>query len=109
MFIIGGPGSAKSNSLFNLISQQPDIDKVCWDDSDSYEAKYQLQINKREGASTKHFNDFEAFIEYWNDVDDVYKNFQEYNPKILHKMRIIFDSMIVDMLSDITSSNWIIY
>ena len=57
MFIIGGPGSAKSDSLINLISQQPDIDKVCWDDNDSHEAKYQLQINKREGASTKHFND----------------------------------------------------
>ena len=26
--IIGGSGSGKTNSLFNLISQQPDIDKI---------------------------------------------------------------------------------
>ena len=26
--LIGGPGSGKANSLFSLINQQPDIDKI---------------------------------------------------------------------------------
>ena len=30
ILIIGGSGSGKTNSLFNLISQQPDIDKKCF-------------------------------------------------------------------------------
>ena len=28
ILIIGGSGSGKTNSLFNLINQQPDIDKI---------------------------------------------------------------------------------
>ena len=37
-----------------------------------YEAKYQLLINKRETAGLKHFNDYNAFNEYSNDMDDEY-------------------------------------
>ena len=38
----------KPNSLFNLISHQPDIDKIYLCAKDLYEAKYQLLINKRD-------------------------------------------------------------
>ena len=48
MIIIGGSGSAKTNSSFNLISHQPDIDKMYLYAKDPYEAKYQLLIKKRE-------------------------------------------------------------
>ena len=37
-------------------------------------------INKLESTDGKHFNDSRAFIEYSNDKDDIYKNFDEYNP-----------------------------
>ena len=47
VLIIGGSGSGKTNSLFNLISHQQDIAK------DSYEWKYQLLISKRESAELK--------------------------------------------------------
>ena len=47
LLIIGNSGSGKRDSLFNLTSQQPDIDKICLCAKDSYEAKYQLLINKR--------------------------------------------------------------
>ena len=30
----------------------------------------------------KHLNDSKAFIEYSNDMDDIYKNIEEYNPNI---------------------------
>ena len=43
-------GFGKTNSLFNVINQQPDIDKTCLYANDSYEAKCQFLINKRESA-----------------------------------------------------------
>ena len=45
-----------------------------------YEAKYQYLINKREKVGLDHFNDPEAFIEYSNDILDVYKKVDDYNP-----------------------------
>ena len=48
ILIIGGAGSGKTNLLFNLIIHQPDIDEIYLYAKDSYEAKYQLLINKRE-------------------------------------------------------------
>ena len=47
---------------------------------DPYEVKYQFLINKRESIGLKHFNDPKGFIEYSNDMQDVYKNIDEYNP-----------------------------
>ena len=46
---------------------------------DPYEDKYQYLINKRESVGLKHFNDPKAFIEYLNDMHDVYKNIVNYN------------------------------
>ena len=59
-----------------------------------------MLINKREGAVINHFNDSETFIEYSNDMDDIYKNIEEYNPNKKHKILIVFDDMISDMLSN---------
>ena len=39
ILIIGGSGSGKTNSLFNLISHQQDIDKMYLYVKDPYEAK----------------------------------------------------------------------
>ena len=50
ILIIRGSGSGKTISLFNLISQQPDIDKMYLYAKDPYEAKYQFLINKLESA-----------------------------------------------------------
>ena len=46
ILIIGGSGSGKTNSLFNLINYQPDIDKMYLYVKDPDEAKYQLLINE---------------------------------------------------------------
>ena len=59
-----------------------------------------MLINKREGAVINHFNDSETFIEYSNDMDDIYKNIEEYNPNKKRKILIVFDDMISDMLSN---------
>ena len=42
--------------------------------------KYQYLINKRENVGLNHFNDLKAFMEYSNDMQDVYKNIEDYNP-----------------------------
>ena len=67
---------------------------------DSYEAKHQFLINKREIAVLKHFNDSKAFIEYSNDMDDIFKNFEEYKPNKKRKVLILFDDMITNVLSN---------
>ena len=41
-----------------------------------------------------------AFIEYSNDMDDIYKNFEDYYPNKKRNILIVFDDMIADMLSD---------
>ena len=42
ILVIGSSGSGKIESLFNLINQQPDIDKIYLYAKDPYEAKYQF-------------------------------------------------------------------
>ena len=62
--------------------------------------KYQYLINKREKVGLNHFNDPEAFMEYSNDMQDVYKNIEGYNPIKKRKVLIIFDDMIADMINN---------
>ena len=93
--------SAKTNVLFNLISQQPYIDKVYLYAKDSYEAKHKFLTNKHEGLWLNHFNDSKAFIEYSNDMGDIYESIKKcYSKKKKKKKRktlLVFDDMIVDM------------
>ena len=64
----------KKNALLNLINNQPDIDKVYLYAKDPYNIKYQYLINKREKVGLNHYDDPKAFIEYSDDMQDVYKN-----------------------------------
>ena len=91
---IWGSGSGKTNSLFNLINHQSDIDKIYLYTKHPYEAKYQFSIKNHEDVGTKHFNDSKAFIEYSNNVVDIYKNTEDYNPNKKRKRLIVFDDMI---------------
>ena len=76
------------------------IDKIYLYAKDPYEAKYQLLITKRESTGFKCLNDPKVFIEYSNDMDDIYKNIEEYNPIKKQKILIVFDDVIADMLSN---------
>ena len=91
-------GSGKSNSLFYLIIHQLNIDKIYSYTKDPYEVKYQFLNNKRQSADVKHLNDSKTFIEYSNDISDIYKNIEEYNPNKKRKILTVFDYIIVDML-----------
>ena len=54
-------------------------------------------INKKESTSLKHLNDSMPFIEYSNDMGDIYENIEEYDPNKKHKILIV---MIASMLSN---------
>ena len=97
ILIIGGSGSGKTNLLLNLIENQPEIDKIY---KDPYVAKYQYLINKSEVVGIDHFNDPKAFIEYSNNMHDVYKNIDEYNHDKGNKILIVFDDMTADMINN---------
>ena len=84
----------------NLINNQPDIDKIHLYAKDPYEAKYQYLINKREKVGLDYFKDPKAFMEYSNDMEDVYKNVENYNPGKKRKILIVFDDMIADMINN---------
>ena len=88
----------KNKCIIKLINNQPDIDKVYLYAKDPYEDKYQFLINKRESIGLKHFSDPKAFIEYSNDMHDVYGNINYYNPDKENKILIVFGDMIADMI-----------
>ena len=67
---------------------------------DPYEEKYQYLINIREKVGLKHFNDPKAFLEYSNDMHDIYKNIDEYSIDKKRKILIVFDDMIADMINN---------
>ena len=57
-------------------------------------------IKKLESTGLKYLNDSKTFIEYSNDIDDTYKNIEEYNPNKKRKILIVFGNMIADMFSN---------
>ena len=83
----------------NLINNQLDIDKIYLYAKDPYEAKYQYLINKRETVGLDHSKNPKAFMEYSNDMEDVYKNIENYNPGKKRKILIVFDDTIADMIN----------
>ena len=55
-------------------------------------------INKTESVVINYFNDPKVFIDYSNNMHDVYKNINDYNPDKENKILIVFDDMIADMI-----------
>ena len=56
--------------------------------------------NKQESKGLKQLNDSKAFIEYANDMDDIYKNIEECNPNEKRKILLVFNDMVADMLNN---------
>ena len=100
IIIIGGSGSGKTNALINLINEQNYIDKIYFYARDLSEPKYGCLIKKREDAGIKHVNNPNAFIEYSNTMDDIYDNINNYNLIRKRKKLIVFDDMIVDIITN---------
>ena len=100
MLIIGPSGSGKTNTLLHLISnlnKTTPVDITYLYAKDLAESKYEFLITKRKNAGIKHFNDPTAFIEYSDNMNDVYANISNYNKKRDNKVLILFDDMIADI------------
>ena len=89
----------KTNALLNLLNHKLHTDKTLYT-NDPFEGRYQFSIDKSEGAGLKHCNDSKTFIECSNNMDNIYENIEEYNPNKECKILIVFDDMIVDILSN---------
>ena len=98
MLIIGPSGSGKTNTLLHLINNLHPIDKIYLYAKDTDKRTYQFLINKREQAGIKNLKDPHAFIEYSNDMDDVFDNINNYNKNRDKKVLIIFGDMIADIM-----------
>ena len=86
-------GSEKTNLLINLISYQPDTNTIYLYAKNPCKEKYQLLINKTENTGLQHFNNSKDFIEYSNDIGNIYKNIEEYNPNEECKLLIKSDKL----------------
>ena len=90
------------NKFIIKCNKSSTIDKIYLHIKDPYEANYQLLINKWENTELGLLNYSKAFIEYLNDIVDIYKNIEEHNlNKKTQNILIIFDDMFTDMLSNI--------
>ena len=67
---------------------------------DLSQPKYEYLIKKREDVGIKHLNNPNAFIEFSNTMDDVYENIHDYNSNRRRKIQIVFDDMIVDIMTN---------
>ena len=69
-----------TNFLLNSVQKDNNIiDKICLYAKDLEEPKYEFLIDKREQAGIKNLKDPNAFIEYSNNMDDIYDNIEDYN------------------------------
>ena len=64
-----------------------------------HEAKYQHH-DICEKVGIDHFNDPKTYIEYSNNMHNVYKNIDDYNPDKDNKNLIVFDDIIPDMINN---------
>ena len=99
--VIDPSGRGKTNYLLNSVQRDNNIiDKIYLYAKDLDEPKYQLLINKREEAEINFNNDPNAFIEYFNSMDDILPNIEDYNKKRRRKVLIVFGDMISHVMSD---------
>ena len=77
VLITEGSRSGKVNALLNLLNHLPNVYKIYLQAKDPYKAKYQFLINKRGKVGLRLCNDLKAFIDYSNDIQDIYKSIEE--------------------------------
>ena len=57
-------------------------------------------IEKREQAGIKNLKVKNTFIEYNNNMDDIYDDINDYNKKRIRKVLIVFNDMISHVMSN---------
>ena len=74
--------------------QQAHIDKIYLYAKDPFKSKYQLLIQKWEKIGIEVLENPEAFIDYSETIDDIYKNLDDYNSTKKGRALRVFDDMI---------------
>ena len=86
------------NNLYGwAMSQKLPVNNFEWT-KDTSQLNEDFIKNCNEDVGTKHLNDFKGFISYSNNVDDIYKNIEEYYPNKKCKILIVFNDIIVACL-----------
>ena len=57
-----------------------------------------MMIKDYKYVGINHFNNPKAFIDYSNDMNDLYKHVDDYNPHKENKILIVFDDIIADLI-----------
>ena len=66
-----------------------------------YMKQNELLVNKRESTVIKHFNDSKAFIEYSNDMNDIYNNIEENNPNKRRKILVVVHKILNPIVTEL--------
>ena len=67
----------------------------------TYDNVWKIMIGLQDHYVTGSLLDYsKAFIDYSNDIDEIYKNFEKCNPNEKYKILIVFDDMTADLLSN---------
>ena len=102
VLIIGGSGSGKTNTLINIINEQNYVDKIYLYAKDLIDPKYEYLLKKRKDVGIKFVNNSNAFIEYSSAMDGVYEIINNYKPNRKRTFLIVFDDVIVDIMTNKT-------
>ena len=57
-----------------------------------------MMIKDYKYVGINHFHNPKAFIDYSNDMNDLYKHVDDYNPHKENKILIVFDDIIADLI-----------
>ena len=93
LLIAGSSGSGKTNALFNPIKEQNDDDQIIID---------KIYLNVKDSEKRKCQVLKKALKKIFNSIllQNVSKTIEECNPHRISKVLIVFDDIIVDMISD---------
>ena len=61
---------------------------------------YQQLINGRQKVGTKNWKNPKVVIDYWQTIDDVCENLEDYNPAKKRRVLLVFDDMLADTESN---------
>ena len=86
--------------MLNLINELKDIDKIHLYAKGLSKPKYEYLVKNRKNEGIKHVNDSKVFLECSNTMNDIYEDIDEYNPNRKRKILIIFNDLIVDIMTN---------
>ena len=91
-----------NNQIIKMIMLVVLLKKTFWYVNCRNEEKYQCLIKKTNQLTLKSLKKvvWKIFIEFSNNIQNAYKNIEEYNSKRKRKVLLVFDNMIGDMINN---------